>query len=266
MLHTKYPLTNFVTHLAQALFRAGHLFLIALGLLALTQLIPVPKVSPRAIDAMGGSETGISRISLSASAPASPPVQWLAAVQGRVAELLTALGREAVAVALPQAAMPTMAAMAATPPVHEVTPAIARLTVYLAGRYRVSDQVVEGLVLTAQETGKALSVDPLLILSVMAVESSFNPLSESKFGAQGLMQVIPKYHMDKIADDAGELALFHPETNIRVGALVLREYIQRFGSVEAALQNYAGATNDPEAAYARKVLATRDKLVQAMRG
>ncbi len=268
MLHAKHPLTSFVTGLVQGLFRAGHLFLIALGLVALTQVIPVPHGKQHAIDAMGGTMGRTTAGSdpamfMANNAPANPAAQWFAAVQAGIAQLADTLGRGAVAVALPQ---PAIAAMTATPPVRETSPATTRLTSYLAARYRVSDQVVEGLVITAQETGKELNVDPLLIISVMAVESSFNPLSESKFGAQGLMQVIPKYHMDKIADDAGELALFHPETNIRVGTLVLREYIRRYGSVEAALQNYAGAPNDPETGYARKVLGTRDRLAQTMRG
>ena len=34
---------------------------------------------------------------------------------------------------------------------------------------------------------------------MVAIESSFNPLAESEHGAKGLMQVMAKFHMDKIA-------------------------------------------------------------------
>ena len=34
-------------------------------------------------------------------------------------------------------------------------------------------------------------MDPALILAVAAVESKFNPVAESVFGAKGLMQIIP---------------------------------------------------------------------------
>ena len=47
--------------------------------------------------------------------------------------------------------------------------------------------------------------------------------------------------------------------NIKVGALILREYIDRFGNVESALRVYSGATGD-DFGYPNKVLAERDRL------
>jgi soluble lytic murein transglycosylase-like protein len=134
------------------------------------------------------------------------------------------------------------------------------VTEFIAKRYRVSDQAVSGFVATAYRAGAQYSVDPLLILAVMAIESRYNPVAESVMGAKGLMQIIPKHHLDKLMDHGGEQALLDPEVNIAVGAQILREYSRRFGDVEAALQMYAGAFDEPTSGYASKVLAEKSRL------
>ena len=80
-------------------------------------------------------------------------------------------------------------------------------------------------------------------------------------GAQGLMQVIPRYHKDKLGANRGRNALFDPEVNVRVGALVLHEGLQRYGSMQRALQYYNGAPKDPKARYTRKVMALKKRLM-----
>jgi len=100
---------------------------------------------------------------------------------------------------------------------------------------------------------------------VMAVESRYNPVAESNMGAKGLMQVIPKFHAEKISEHGGESALLDPHVNIQVGAQILREYLRRFGETETALQMYAGAFDEPNSAYALKVLAERARLEQMVR-
>jgi soluble lytic murein transglycosylase-like protein len=83
-------------------------------------------------------------------------------------------------------------------------------------------------------------------------------------GAQGLMQVIPRFHQDKLDAVSGS-SLLDPIANIHVGALVLKEYIRLTGSLEAGLQQYAGAASDSEALYAAKVLAERQRIESAVR-
>ncbi len=82
-------------------------------------------------------------------------------------------------------------------------------------------------------------------------------------GAQGLMQVIPRYHQDKIGQGRGKYALFDPTLNVRVGTLVLQEGLQRYGSLQRALQYYNGSLKDPNARYTRKVMAIKKRLVAA---
>jgi len=134
------------------------------------------------------------------------------------------------------------------------------ITEFIAKRYRVSDAAVANYVAVAYRAGEQYNVDPLLILAVMAIESRYNPVAESVVGAKGLMQVMPKYHLDKLAELGGEEALLEPEVNIQVGAQILREYQRRCRDTEAALQMYAGAFDEPSGQYSTKVFAERARL------
>ena len=131
---------------------------------------------------------------------------------------------------------------------------------FIAKRYRVSEAAVAGYVAAAYRAGQEHSLDPLLLLAVMAVESRYNPVAESLVGAKGLMQVIPKYHLEKLTDHGGESALLEPEVNIQVGAQILHEYQRRFRDTETALQMYAGAFDEPTSQYANKVFAEKARL------
>jgi soluble lytic murein transglycosylase-like protein len=136
----------------------------------------------------------------------------------------------------------------------------------LARRYRVSLQVTTNVVTNAYAAGKKYAIDPMLILAVISVESSFNPVAESAMGAKGLMQVIPRFHLEKFDPIGGEEVVFDTAANIRVGAQILREYIHRTGGdVNEGLRLYVGATTDDnENGYALKVQAERDRLHQVL--
>ncbi|MEW6688071.1 MAG: transglycosylase SLT domain-containing protein [Pseudomonadota bacterium] len=139
------------------------------------------------------------------------------------------------------------------------------VTDFIAKRYRVAPDAIAGFVAAAYRAGTDWKVDPLLILAVMAVESRYNPVAESHMGARGLMQVIPRFHLEKLLEHGGEAALLDPHVNIQVGAQILREYLRRFGETETALQMYAGAFDEPTSGYALKVLAERARLEQMLR-
>ena len=135
---------------------------------------------------------------------------------------------------------------------------------YLAKRYRVSQDVTYDLVGHAHAVGQRLGLDPLLIIAVIAVESGFNPIAESVAGARGLMQIIPKYHSDKLEEHGGHQAVFDPAANIVVGAQILKEYIRLTGNLGIALQMYAGALGDSEDQYTNKVLNEKHRLQQVL--
>ncbi|CAG9177912.1 lytic transglycosylase domain-containing protein [Cupriavidus respiraculi] len=131
---------------------------------------------------------------------------------------------------------------------------------YIARKYRVAAQATGQLVKAAYLTGREVGIDPLLILGVIAIESSFNPYAESGMGAQGLMQVMTKVHQDKYEAVGGVSAALNPYANIKIGALVLKDCIARAGSIEGGLKYYVGATTATDGGYGAKVLAERGRL------
>jgi len=138
---------------------------------------------------------------------------------------------------------------------------------YLARRYRVADEAVRVLVAAAYDAGSEHTLDPLLILAVMAVESSMNPFAESAVGAQGLMQVMTRVHAEKFEPHGGDLAALDPVANIKVGSAILKDLIRRGGSVERGLQLYVGAGNLPDdGGYGSRVLGERARIEMAASG
>jgi soluble lytic murein transglycosylase-like protein len=79
------------------------------------------------------------------------------------------------------------------------------------------------------------------------------------------MQIIPRFHRDKLEELGGDEAVLDPETNIRVGARILQEYVYRTGTLEAGLQFYNGAMSDESAQYAQKILAERSRIDAVLR-
>jgi soluble lytic murein transglycosylase-like protein len=127
----------------------------------------------------------------------------------------------------------------------------------LAQRYARSPAATQQIVDHAFEAAAEFELDPLLVLAVIGVESRFDPEAANPSGAKGLMQVIPRFHLRRLAAHGGERAVLEPAVNIRVGTAILAEYIARAGSETAGLRRYVGAEDGP---YARKVLAERARL------
>jgi hypothetical protein len=142
----------------------------------------------------------------------------------------------------------------------ELPKAQANVAYWLARKYRVAPEPLSVLVSEAFEIGGKIKLDPTLILAVMAIESRFNPFSQSPYGAQGLMQVLTKVHSDKYEGFGGNLAAFDPVSNLRVGVQVLQDTIRRAGSVEGGLRLYVGATSVDSNDYVTKVMAEHARI------
>jgi hypothetical protein len=137
----------------------------------------------------------------------------------------------------------------------------AALAQWLGRKYNRAPEAIGALVEEAFESGNRARIDPHLILAVMAVESGFNPFSQSPVGAQGLMQVMTHIHIDKFESYGGKMAVFDPRTNIKIGVQILKECISRAGSIEGGLRLYVGAGNmDDDNGYAEKVIAEQGRL------
>ena len=82
-------------------------------------------------------------------------------------------------------------------------------------------------------------LEPELVLSVIQVESNFNPFAISSAGARGLMQVMP-FWMKEIGRPGD--SLFREKTNLRYGCTILRYYLDKEkGNHVRALARYNGS-------------------------
>ena len=132
---------------------------------------------------------------------------------------------------------------------------------YVKSRYKVSKDAILPLFEAVQRIGKERSIDPLLIVALIGIESGFNPEVKSATGGHGLMQIIPRYHLGKIPDGLGVKGLMDPIVNVRVGAHILDDAIRRGGSTTAGLQSYNGS--DKKHRFANRVLAEKARLERA---
>jgi soluble lytic murein transglycosylase-like protein len=139
------------------------------------------------------------------------------------------------------------------------------LATHLSRRFQVASEGAGLAVFAAYRAAQEVGLDPLLVLAMISIESSFNPAAESSMGAKGLMQIIPRFHLAKLEAHGGEEAVLDPESNIAVGARILQEYVYRTGSLEAGLQKYNGAWRDESAQYAQKVMDERARLERVLR-
>lgn len=143
----------------------------------------------------------------------------------------------------------------------------AAVAYWLSTKYRVAPEPLAALVAEAYQIGAKAEVEPVLLLAIMAIESGFNPFAQSPMGAQGLMQVMTKVHVDKYEGFGGAHAAFDPVTNLRVGARVLEDCISRRGGTEGGLRCYVGATSTiSDGGYVSKVMAEFNRLKQVANG
>lgn len=127
---------------------------------------------------------------------------------------------------------------------------------HIAKEHRVPLPYIKEVIYTLYNESEKAQIDPILFLSLIEVESSFDQFAKSHVGAVGLSQVMPIHHQSKIATIEKEnLDLWSIKGNIKVGVQVLKEYVSLSkGNVEEALQRYNGSLNDGTKTYSRKVL------------
>ena len=92
------------------------------------------------------------------------------------------------------------------------------------------------------EYASEYSLEPSLVFAIVKTESSFNPKAESKSGAIGLMQLMPKtakWVAEKLNINNYQTdLLYNPQINIRLGCYYLRYLLDKFGVLETALACY----------------------------
>ena len=88
-------------------------------------------------------------------------------------------------------------------------------------------------------------LEPALLLGLVQVESGFRKYAISIAGARGYMQVMPFWA--RLIGDGDVGRLFHMQTNLRFGCVILRHYLERErGDLYMALGRYNGSRGRPE--------------------
>ena len=101
---------------------------------------------------------------------------------------------------------------------------------------------------------KGLETD--LVLGLIQVESGFRKFAISVAGARGYMQIMPFWA--RLIGDGDTARLFHVQTNLRFGCVILRHYLDREkGDLFLALGRYNGSRGRAE--YPNAVFAGRRK-------
>lgn len=90
-----------------------------------------------------------------------------------------------------------------------------------------------------EEIGQAYGICPELLEAIIEEESGGDPDAVGSAGEIGLMQVYPKYHMNR-AESLGVYSLFAPHGNILVGADYLAELFAKYEDVGTVLMVYNG--------------------------
>lgn len=92
---------------------------------------------------------------------------------------------------------------------------------------------------------KRAGLEPSLVLGLIQVESAFRRFAISPVGARGYMQIMPFWA--RVIGDGDPGKLFHMQTNLRFGCVILRHYLEREqGNLFLALGRYNGSRGRPE--------------------
>ena len=137
---------------------------------------------------------------------------------------------------------------------------------YLSRKYLIAVDAAGMFVDTAYVLADEFNLDPLLLLSVVGIESHFNPYAGGQAGgATGLMQIMFTLHREKFAKfGRPESMAFNPVANMRVGAFILSDCVRRRGSITQGLLCYNGAAStSSDRGYTDKVLSERRRLALA---
>lgn len=87
---------------------------------------------------------------------------------------------------------------------------------------------------------KRSGLDVSLVMGLIQVESAFRKFAVSPVGARGYMQVMPFW--TRVIGDGDPGKLFHMQTNLRFGCVILRHYLDRErGDLYMALGRYNGS-------------------------
>jgi soluble lytic murein transglycosylase-like protein len=158
----------------------------------------------------------------------------------------------------------TAAISNSAPPVPEFSDTESRLA-YLSWLGRVSPRlqkqkpdwnVRKEFLQTLWYESRRAALEPALVLGLIQVESNFRKFAVSSVGARGYMQVMPFW--TRLLGDGDASELFHMQTNLRFGCVILRHYLAlEKGDLFLALGRYNGSRG--KAPYPNAVLGAKKR-------
>ncbi|MEL6496013.1 MAG: transglycosylase SLT domain-containing protein [Cyanobacteria bacterium J06623_7] len=108
------------------------------------------------------------------------------------------------------------------------------------------------------------AINPLLSISVMRKESTFNPTIDSVVGAVGLMQIVPptaKWAAEQM--NMGDYSLTNPDDNIKIGTWYLNHNHHRYEDDSLlAVASYNAGTGNVNTWIKRYGISDRDRFVE----
>ncbi len=158
----------------------------------------------------------------------------------------------------------TAAISNSAPPVPEFSDTESRLA-YLRWLGRVSPRlqkqkpdwnVRKEFLQTLWYESRRAGLEPALVLGLIQIESNFRKFAVSSVGARGYMQVMPFW--TRLLGDGDASQLFHMQTNLRFGCVILRHYLAlEKGDLFLALGRYNGSRG--KAPYPNAVLGAKKR-------
>ena len=186
-----------------------------------------------------GRRTLLGALAAGAFGVATPPARAGAQLEEPLADAV----RSALAAAIAEAAPPQ-------PRFDDVEQRLAYLTWLGTASERLKRRKsehhtrVEFLESVWYESRRA-GLETALVLGLIQVESGFRKYAISSAGARGYMQVMPFWA--RLIGDGDASRLFHLQTNLRFGCVILRHYLDRErGDLFMALGRYNGSRGRAE--------------------
>jgi len=117
-------------------------------------------------------------------------------------------------------------------------------------------QIRKEFLQTVWYESRRAGLDTALVLGLIQVESNFRKFAVSSVGARGYMQVMPFW--TRVIGDGDSGKLFHMQTNLRFGCVILRHYLDREkGDLFMTLGRYNGSRG--QAQYPNSVLSAKKR-------
>lgn len=118
-----------------------------------------------------------------------------------------------------------------------------------------STRIVDAVMFHAKQN----ELDPFLIFSMIRAESAYKPDAKSFAGARGLMQVMPRWHKDKLAGRDP----YRIPVNIEVGTIIINDCLRKTkNQIHKALRCYSGGAGSH---YNRRIASTHKELMEQHR-